>query len=140
MAQRADLIKVSDQDLTGLFRTHDPAHGLKQLRAMNAQAPIMVTKGEEGAEMHVGGNVFVQRSPKVEVIDTVGAGDASIGGLLYSVMSVPDASWASSLALRRGERRGSLPAGRGGSSVARHRGASAGQDGVADHGEHGAGF
>ena len=30
-------------------------------------------------------------------VDTVGAGDAAIGGLLYSLMATPDAGWAAHL-------------------------------------------
>jgi fructokinase len=52
VAQRADLIKVSDEDLCGLFRTTDAARGLVQLRAINPAATILVTRGAQGAELH----------------------------------------------------------------------------------------
>ena len=97
IAQRADLIKVSDEDLMGLFRTDNPAHGLQQMRAMNPSAPIMLTRGAEGASLYVGPQVLSARAPRVDVIDTVGAGDASIGGLLFSIMTAPDAAWTSHL-------------------------------------------
>jgi fructokinase len=47
--------------------------------------------------MHVAGRVLRQPAPPIEVADTVGAGDASIGGLLYSLMSQPDADWGAHL-------------------------------------------
>jgi fructokinase len=90
---RADVLKVSDEDLIGLFRTDDPAEGFARLRAINAAAPILLTRGAEGAELHLAGRVLTQRPPAIDVVDTVGAGDASIGGLLYSLMSAPDAGW-----------------------------------------------
>ena len=97
VAAKADVIKVSDEDLIGLFRTNDPAEGFASLRAMNTAAPILLTRGAEGAELHIGDSVLFQRSPAIEVVDTVGAGDASIGGLLYSLMDTPDAGWAEHL-------------------------------------------
>jgi fructokinase len=94
---RADVLKVSDEDLIGLFRTDDPAEGFARLRAINATAPILLTRGAEGAELHLTGKVLTQRPPAIDVVDTVGAGDASIGGLLYSLMSAPDAGWEAHL-------------------------------------------
>jgi fructokinase len=43
--------------------------------------------------MHVASGVLRQAPPEIDVVDTVGAGDASIGGLLYSLMTWPDAGW-----------------------------------------------
>jgi fructokinase len=97
VAERADVIKVSDEDLSGLFRTEHPAEGFARLRAINAAVPILLTRGSEGAELHLPGTVFAQRPPPIDVVDTVGAGDASIGGLLYSLMTAPDAGWAAHL-------------------------------------------
>jgi fructokinase len=97
VAARADVIKVSDEDLVGLFRTQYPAEGFARLRAINAAAPILLTRGSEGAELHLADSVFTQRPPPIEVVDTVGAGDASIGGLLYSLISEPAASWVEHL-------------------------------------------
>jgi len=97
VASRADVIKVSDEDLLGLFRVDDPAEGFRRLRAINPTVPILLTRGAEGGELHVSGTVIAQRSPPIEVVDTVGAGDAAIGGLLYSLMTTPDAGWMAHL-------------------------------------------
>lgn len=43
--------------------------------------------------MHVGSRVLHQRPPAISVVDTVGAGDASVGGLLYSLMTQSQADW-----------------------------------------------
>jgi fructokinase len=97
VARLADVIKVSDEDLRGLFRTHDEAGALAQLKALNPQAAIMLTLGADGAELHAGGRRLHQASPPVKIVDTVGAGDASIGGLLFSQMNRADADWTTHL-------------------------------------------
>ncbi len=93
VAERADVIKVSDEDLRGLFRTSDPAEGLARLRAINPSAAILLTRGAEGAELHAASKILCQAPPRIDVVDTVGAGDASIGGLLYNLMTEPAAGW-----------------------------------------------
>ena len=97
VAGMADVIKVSDEDLRGLFRTSDEAHALRQLKAFNPKAVILLTRGAAGAELHADGRILRQACTSVEIADTVGAGDASIGGLLYSLMNHPDADWAAHL-------------------------------------------
>jgi fructokinase len=97
LAQRADVIKVSDEDLVGLFRTADPARGLASLRAINPVVPILLTRGADGAELHLPGSKLAQQPPLIEVVDTVGAGDASIGGFLYSLMTAPGSGLAQHL-------------------------------------------
>lgn len=97
VARLADVIKVSDEDLRGLFRSRDPESALAQLKALNPQAVILLTLGAVGAELHADGQLLHQASPSVEIADSVGAGDASIGGLLYSLMNRPGAGWPAHL-------------------------------------------
>ena len=97
MAALADLIKVSDEDLRLLFKTSE-ADALAQLRAMNPAATVLVTRGSEKATLIDGDTVIEAQPPRVEVADTVGAGDASIGGLLFSLMTAPQRTWAEHLA------------------------------------------
>jgi fructokinase len=98
MASLADLIKVSDEDLRLLFKTGDEAAALAQLRAMNPKAIVLVTRGAETATLIDGDRVVEARPPRVAVADTVGAGDASIGGLLFSLMTAPQRTWEEHLA------------------------------------------
>lgn len=93
MVAIADLVKVSEEDLCGLFRTTDDAGAFVKLRAMNPAAPILFTRGAEGAAIYVGDRSWRASPPKIEVVDTVGAGDCSLGGLLCSLMDHPDAGW-----------------------------------------------
>ncbi len=98
MAALAHLIKVSDEDLRMLFPGQDEAAAISALRALNAQATLLVTRGAQHATLIDGDTVIEQTPPRVEVADTVGAGDASIGGLLFSLMSAPQRDWAQHLA------------------------------------------
>jgi len=92
MSRLADVIKVSDEDLRGLFRCNQPEVGLAQLRAWNPDALLMLTRGAEGAELFHPEGCSRLRPPAVTVLDTVGAGDASMAGLLYSLIAAPDAA------------------------------------------------
>jgi fructokinase len=91
MTALANLVKVSDEDLCGLFRCDDPEPALSALRAINPGALYLYTQGAAGASLLRGEERWRAPAPQVQVIDTVGAGDASIGALLYSLMSDPDA-------------------------------------------------
>ncbi|BDC36860.1 carbohydrate kinase [Paraburkholderia terrae] len=113
MASLADLIKVSDEDLRLLFKTDDEAAALAQLRAMNPKAIVLVTRGSETATLIDGDRIVEAKPPRVAVADTVGAGDASIGGLLFSLMTAPQRKWEEHLAF-------SLAAG---AAACRHSGA-----------------
>ncbi|WP_273432588.1 carbohydrate kinase [Chitinibacter tainanensis] len=91
MSTLADVIKVSDDDLRGLFRTADEADALQQLRALNPSALILYTRGAAGASLLLDGGAWHLKPPKLAVIDTVGAGDASMGGLIWSMYLQADA-------------------------------------------------
>ena len=93
MVAVADLIKVSEEDLRGLFRSDDDDASFARLRAMNPAAAFLYTRGAEGAAMYVGEQSWRATSPVIEVVDSVGAGDTSLAGLLHSVMRNPDAGW-----------------------------------------------
>lgn len=93
MTGLADLIKVSDEDLAGLFRTTDIDAAFAELRRMNPAAAVLYTRGADGASLHLGEQVWRAAPPRIEVVDSVGAGDASAGGLLYSLITQAERSW-----------------------------------------------
>jgi fructokinase len=90
MAALADVIKVSDDDLRGLFPGTEPEQALTQLRAMNPSAYYLLTRGGGGASLLLGDARSDAGAPKVAVVDTVGAGDASAAGLLHSLSNHPE--------------------------------------------------
>lgn len=97
MCRLADVIKVSDEDLRGLFRVPDHRSGLAQIAAWNPGAWLLLTRGEAGATLYHGEEECSGRPPRVEVVDTVGAGDSSLAGLLDSLMRNPKAPAAEHL-------------------------------------------
>jgi fructokinase len=77
----ADVVKVSDEDLAWLAPAADPAEVAQDWLALGP-ALVVVTRGGEGATgVCAAGRVHVQ-APAVTVVDTVGAGDAFMAGLL----------------------------------------------------------
>jgi fructokinase len=89
MTQLADVIKVSDEDLAGLFRSDDLRTSFATLRSWNSDAIYLYTKGAFGASLHIAAQHWELPAPAIAVADTVGAGDASIAGLLFSLMRAP---------------------------------------------------
>ena len=96
--RHADLIKLSDEDLRFFFPEHDEAGALRVLRGLNSQAPIVITRGGDGASLYHAAGRADLKAPKVEVADTVGAGDALCAGLLVSATRSPERIWPEHLA------------------------------------------
>lgn len=92
MTALADVIKVSDEDLQGLFRTDDTTTALGLLHQLNPHADILLTRGAAGAELYASGNAWRATPPPITLCDTIGAGDACISALLYSKMHRLDGS------------------------------------------------
>ncbi len=93
MVAVADLIKVSEEDLCGLFRTHDAEAALLELHAMRPTATVLYTRGAQGATLHAKGKTWNAAPPRITVVDTIGAGDCSLAGFLRSAMHQPHADW-----------------------------------------------
>lgn len=87
----ADLIKVSEEDLAGLLPHLAPDQALAWVRALNPAATVLLTLGAQGARLIGPGVDLHHPGYRVDVVDTVGAGDASIAGLLYSTLHDPQA-------------------------------------------------
>ena len=93
MVATSDLIKVSEEDVCGLFRTGDAEAALLQLRAMRPTATVLYTRGAQGATVYVGNQAWHATPPSIAVVDTIGAGDCSLAGFLSSAMQQPLAGW-----------------------------------------------
>jgi fructokinase len=79
--RRADLLKVSDDDLAWLVPGRRPADAARELLGP-AGARALVTLGAAGALVIGAGEVVAVEAPPVEVVDTIGAGDAFMGAFL----------------------------------------------------------
>jgi len=85
VVSRVDLVKVSDDDLAALHPGEDPL-AIAGRWARSGPALVVVTRGEKGAfAVRREGGTLTIASPKVAVVDTVGAGDAFSSGLLAAL-------------------------------------------------------
>jgi fructokinase len=89
MLSLSHFVKVSDEDLERLFP--GDANALATLQAMAPRAEILLTLGAQGMEWIKDQQVVEQAAYRVEVVDTVGCGDTSMGGWIASQLRQPDA-------------------------------------------------
>ncbi len=83
----ADIVKVSDEDLTWLLGEGDLGALAESVRA-RGPALVLVTRGAAGVTAHGGGDSLHQAAPETEVVDTVGAGDTFNAGFLAGLHEV----------------------------------------------------
>ena len=82
----ADIIKVSDEDLTWLFGEGDMMDHAKKLISNGAKL-VCITEGAKGSYGITAENVVFVEAQKATVVDTVGAGDTFNAGVLASLQS-----------------------------------------------------
>ncbi|HSE08596.1 MAG TPA: carbohydrate kinase [Nocardioidaceae bacterium] len=82
IASRARLVKVSDQDLEALRPGHPIKDLAHELLDNGATELVVVTHGGAGADAYTPTFVVHEDAPAVQVVDTVGAGDSFMAGLL----------------------------------------------------------
>ena len=81
LAARADLLFLSDEEAVLLFGGSDQS-SIRAARKGDIRAETVVVHGAEGAFAVEDGGVSERASYPVEVVDTVGAGDAFVAGFL----------------------------------------------------------
>ncbi|GAC91112.1 fructokinase [Anoxybacillus flavithermus NBRC 109594] len=82
MLREADVLKISEEELTFITGEKDIQKGIDALAPYNIPL-IVVTLGENGSYAFTKeGSVFTP-ALKVEAVDTTGAGDAFVSGMLY---------------------------------------------------------
>jgi fructokinase len=81
MLAMADIVKVSDEDLTWLL---GPGHVSDRAGELLAMGPklVFITEGGEGARAYTAEHEVKLHAEKVTVVDTVGAGDTFNAGVL----------------------------------------------------------
>jgi fructokinase len=79
----ADIIKLSVEDLALLY--DDPADDIARRWRQHGPALIVVTAGAAGATAYFGDTALHRGAPTVDVVDTIGAGDAFSAALLHEL-------------------------------------------------------
>ena len=85
IAERSDIVKLSDLDVELLHPGADPATVARSLLGGELTELVVLTRGADGATAFVDGAEVTVPAPRVEVVDTVGAGDSFVGGLLTAL-------------------------------------------------------
>ncbi|AWM04613.1 carbohydrate kinase family protein [Bradyrhizobium amphicarpaeae] len=84
-AGHADLIKMSDVDFAYLFGD-EPCHRRADMLLAQGPSLVVITRGNDGAiAWHAGAGQIEVPAPKVEVADTIGAGDSFQAALLFAL-------------------------------------------------------
>ncbi len=80
--QHANIVKLAEDELNFLMGTNSLEAGLEKISEWNIPY-LFITMGGKGACGVMNENKVFVRAPKVHAIDTTGAGDAFMSGLLY---------------------------------------------------------
>lgn len=80
----ADVVKASDEDLAWLLPGED-VEVIAHRWQTRGPALVVVTRGSAGATAVSGAGTLHVPAPAVDVVDTVGAGDAFMSGLLHAL-------------------------------------------------------
>ena len=84
MIAQADLVKLSDEDLRWLFGEGSLDDLARQVLGRGPKA-VFVTEGAKGASAYSANHKVSVAASKVEVVDTVGAGDTFNAGILAAL-------------------------------------------------------
>jgi fructokinase len=92
LMQQSDFIKFNDDELYEISEFMDsPYHSLEQNMLFIAEKTntksICVTKGNHGAALYYYGKMYYNSGYKINVVDTVGAGDSFLAGLLSKLLN-----------------------------------------------------
>ena len=79
-----DVLKVSEEELAFLTGESDLHKGLDALAGFNIPLTL-VTFGADGSYLSIGGEVRHVPTLQVDAVDTTGAGDAFVSGILYQL-------------------------------------------------------
>lgn len=88
--QLADVVKLSQEELDFLCPHQDIATAMEQIMADYSCKLLLVTLGAEGVWVHNRRKLQKYASRKITPIDTTGAGDAFVAGLLAALSQQPN--------------------------------------------------
>lgn len=100
--QSADVVKLSVEELAFLTENEHVNAGLEALMQRCPARLVLVTQGKEGVIAWHEGSVKHYPATPVQCIDTTGAGDAFVAGLLYGLAAGQDLTPVIALAQRCG--------------------------------------
>ncbi|MBE4872670.1 MULTISPECIES: aminoimidazole riboside kinase [Enterobacter] len=100
--QSADVVKLSVEELAFLTGNADVREGLNTLMQRCPARLVLVTQGKEGVIAWHQGAVKHYPATPVQCVDTTGAGDAFVAGLLYGLAAGQELVPAIALAQRCG--------------------------------------
>ncbi|WGE36016.1 aminoimidazole riboside kinase [Actinobacillus genomosp. 1] len=86
----ADVLKFSEEELTLLTDTTTLEQATQVITAQYPEKLIIITLGKDGAIYHLNGNSQVVAGKALKPVDTTGAGDAFVSGLLAGLSQVAD--------------------------------------------------
>lgn len=86
----ADILKFSEEELTLLTNTTNLEEATKLITAQYPEKLIIITLGKDGAIYHLNGKSQVVKGKALKPVDTTGAGDAFVSGLLAGLSQVSD--------------------------------------------------
>lgn len=78
----ANVLKFSEEELTLLTDTQTLNEAFEKITALYPEKLIIVTLGKDGALYHLAGKKDIVAGKALKPVDTTGAGDAFVGGLL----------------------------------------------------------
>ena len=78
----ADVLKFSEEELTLLTHTDSLEKAFEKITALYPEKLIIITMGKDGALFNLNGHKEVVAGKPLQPVDTTGAGDAFVGGLL----------------------------------------------------------
>lgn len=100
--QSADVVKLSVEELAFLIGDADVQEGLNMLMQRCPARLVLVTQGKEGVIAWHQGAVKHYPATPVQCVDTTGAGDAFVAGLLYGLAAGQELVTVIALAQRCG--------------------------------------
>ena len=86
----ADVLKFSEEELTLLTDTQTLDEAFEKITALYPEKLIIVTLGKDGARYHLAGKKSIVAGKALKPVDTTGAGDAFVGGLLSGLSQHPN--------------------------------------------------
>lgn len=93
----ADILKFSEEELTLLTNTETLEQATQAITEQYPEKLIIITLGKDGAIYHLNGKSQIVAGKALKPVDTTGAGDAFVSGLLAGLANTPN--WQDETAL-----------------------------------------